>query len=243
MPTRLQIDAARHARKVRDSLAEDIRRMREDAGITRVALAQLAGVHPSSITKIEGGDMLPTLETYARLAAALGADLAARLYPTTGPSLHDRHQVRMAEVVLAVIHPRWGPALEVAVRRPARGWVDLVLHEPAETALVATELESGLHRIEQLIRWSGEKAESLPSASAWGDWSRSGPPAISRLLVVRWTRLNRDVASDARRQLREAYPADPRDALDALTGTAAWPGSALLWARIDRGRTELIAQP
>ena len=187
--------------------------------------------------------MLPTLETYARLAAALGADLAARLYPNTGPRVRDRHQVRMAEVVLASRHPRWGPSPEVAVRRPARGWVDLVLHEPAEAVLVATELESMLRRIEQLLRWSGEKAESLPSASMWGEWSRSGPPSISRLLVVRWTRANRDAASDARRLLRAAYPADPRDALDALTGTVAWPGSALLWARIDRGRAELIARP
>ena len=243
MTTRLQLDAARHAQKVRVTLAEDVRRMREDAGITRVALAQLAGVHPSSITKIEGGDMLPMLETYARLAAALGADLTARLYPTTGPWVRDRHQVRIAEVVLAVVHPRWRPEIEVAVRRPARGWVDLVLHEPAGTALVATELEAGLHRIEQLLRWSGEKAASLPSASAWREWSQSGPPSISRLLVVRWTRANRDAALDARRQLRDAYPADPRDALDALTGTAAWPGAALLWARIDGGRAELLARP
>ncbi len=51
------------------------------------------------------------------------------------------------------------------------------------------------------------------------------PDRVTRLLVVRWTRANRDAASDARRQLREAYPADPRDALDALTGTAAWPGA------------------
>jgi transcriptional regulator with XRE-family HTH domain len=241
--TRLQLDATRHAQKVRETLAEDIRRMREDAGITRVALAQLAGVHPSSITKIEAGDMLPTLEMYARLAAALGADLAARMYPTTGPSVHDRHQVRMAELVVASRHPRWAAAPEVGVRRPARGWIDLVLRDPAESTLLAAELESMLRRIEQLLRWSREKADSLPSASAWGDWSRPGSPSIERLLVVRWTRANRDAASDARRQLREAYPADPRDALEALTGTAAWPGSALLWARIDGSRPELLARP
>jgi hypothetical protein len=195
------------------------------------------------LARIEDGDVRPTLETYVRVAAALGADFAARPYPNTGPRTRDRHQVRMSELVLASRHPRWAAAPEVGVRRPARGWIDLVLRDPAESTLLAAELESMLRRIEQLLRRSREKADSLPSASACGDWSRLGPPSVERLLVVRWTRANRDAASDARRQLREAYPADPRDALESLTGTAAWPGSALLWARIDRGRSELIAQP
>ena len=64
---------------------------------------------------------------------------------------------------------------------------------------------------------------------------------MSRACSSRWTRTNRDVAAAARRLLREAYPADPRDALDAITGTATWPGPALVWARIDRGRAELVA--
>jgi hypothetical protein len=128
--------------------------------------------------------------------------------------------------VIGALHPRWGVTPEVPVRRPVRGWVDLVFADPAEPALIATELESGLHRIEQLIRWSAEKADGIG--------------ATSRLLVVRWTRSNREAAASARRLLREAYPADPRDALEALTGTATWPGSAMLWARIDRGRAELV---
>jgi hypothetical protein len=63
----------------------------------------------------------------------------------------------------------------------------------------------------------------------------------SRLLVVRWTRHNRAAVEAAPRLLREAYPADPRDALEALTGAATWPGPALVWARIDRGRADLVA--
>jgi len=40
-------------------------------------------------------------------------------------------------------------------------------------------------------------------------------------------------AAESRRVLREAYPADPRDALESLSGTATWPGSAMLWGRIE----------
>jgi len=223
----LQLDADQHAASLRRRLAEDIRRLREDAGASRVAVARLADIDASVLTKIEAGTIRPTVETYARIAAALGADLAARVYPQTGPRIRDRHQVRMADVLLGALHPRWQAMPEVAVRRPVRGWIDLALRDPAANLLVATELESELHRVEQLIRWSAEKAAAI----------RAG----SRLLVVRWTRHNRDVVEASRRLLREAYPADPRDALEALTGTTTWPGPALIWARIDRGRSELVA--
>lgn len=212
---------------VRRRLAEDIVRLRTDAGASQRAVARLAGVDQSVVSRVEAGDLNPTLESYARIAAALGADLAARVYPQTGPRIHDRHQVRMAEVVIGALHPRWRVTPEVAVRRPVRGWIDLVLNDPAQQLDVATELESDLRRIEQLIRWSAEKAGAIG--------------ATSRMLVVRWTRANRDVVTNSRRLLREAYPADPRDALASLTGTAAWPGPALLWARIDRGRADLVA--
>lgn len=207
--------------------------MRDDAGCTRAAIAELAGVDPSFITRLEARDIDPTLESYARVAAALGANLATKVYPDTGPSVRDRHQVRAAEALLASLHPRWGATPEVAVRRPVRGWVDVALHDPAGALVVATEIESLFRRLEQLLRWSQEKAEALPSSSAWPAWSATGRPAISRLLVVRWTRSNREVARDARRLLATAYPADPRDALDALTGPAAWAGPALLWVRLE----------
>jgi hypothetical protein len=59
---------------------------------------------------------------------------------------------------------------------------------------------------------------------------------VSRLLIVRSTRATRSVAAAFANQLRAAYPAHPADALAAPTGDAAWPGPALVWARIDAGR-------
>ncbi len=239
--TRLQLDADRRSAAIRRALAEDLTRLREDAGITRSAVARVAGVDPSMISRVEAGTVDPTLETYARLAASLGADFTSRIYPHSGPMIRDRHQVRMAELVLASAHVRWHPTPEVAVRHPVRGWIDLALHDPVSRALVAVELESGLRRIEQLIRWSGEKANALASSSMWQAWHEAGgSPQVSRLLVVRWTRANRDAASAARRVLADAYPADPRDALEALTTTTTWPGSALVWARIDAGQARLV---
>lgn len=231
--TLLQRDADTRARALRSALATDLRRMREDTGITQAALAHVAGLAPSTVSMIETGRRTPTLEVYARVAAALGADLSARIFPNTGPAVRDRLSVPMTELLLSACGPRWQAAAEVAVRRPARGWIDQVLWEPVAALLVATEIESMLRRVEQQLRWSGEKAASLPSSDQWTGWTRAGEPQISRLLVVRWTRTNRDVAIAARRQLAEVYPADPRDALDALAGMSAWPGAALVWARLD----------
>jgi len=232
--TALQIEADAHADALRRHIAQDLRRLREDGGATKAAVAALAGVDRSVVSRMEAGTLDPTLETYCRLAAALNADLTCRVYPNAGLRIRDRHQVRIEELLLGVLHGRWRPTPEAVVRRPVRGWVDLALHDPLARVLVATELESALRRLEQLIRWSEEKARALVSNPGWAAWSAGGgPPEISRLLIVRSTRENRAIAADARRLLREAYPADPRDALDALTGTAAWPGAALLWARID----------
>lgn len=170
----------------------------------------------------------PSLETYARVAAVLGADLSVRLYPNTGPAIRDRHQAPILEALLTMLHGRWRAYPEIAVRQPSRGWIDVGLYDARGQIIVATEIQSELRRLEQLIRWSADKAASLPS---WDGWSRlSEAPVVSQLLIVRDTRTTRTVTHEFRRTLRAAYPADPEDAIAALTGVDMWPGPALLWA-------------
>jgi transcriptional regulator with XRE-family HTH domain len=218
---------------------EDLDRASRDAGITGRELARASGVDPGYVARILQGTERPTIDTYARLAEPLGLDLAARLYPNTGPLIRDRHQGRMLELLLDGLSARWTAYAEVAVRRPGRGWIDFVLHEPNDRLLVAGELESELRRLEQQIRWQAAKADSLPS---WEGYHRLGDePAISRLLVVRRTRATRMVAAEFARQLRLAYPAHPDDALAALQGTAPWPGAALVWVALDRGRPRFVS--
>lgn len=213
-------------------------RLRQDAGVSQAELARAAGVDASFLRRIEERRANPSIETYQRLVVPLGAELTGRLYPTTGATIHDRHQARILEALLGELHPRWVPNGEVRVRRPSSGWVDVALHEPREQLLIAGEIESLLKRIEQLLRWSREKADSLPS---WDGWSRlSAVSTISQLLIVRWTRANRGVARDFAHQLQLAYPAHPADALAALTGTNSWPGAALIWARDDKGSVRFV---
>ena len=162
-----------------------------------------------------------------------------KLFPNTGALVRDRFAAPMLEHLLDVRHPRWDPFTEVGVRRPSRGWIDLVLHEPRERVLLASELQSELRRLEQLVRWHAAKADSLPS---WEGFAHLGDePRIGRLLVVRRTRATRRVAAEFARQLRLAYPAHPDDAIVALTGTAQWPGDALVWMALEKGAARLLA--
>lgn len=191
MPSSESEAAIRRAvRRRHQGLATDLVNLRRDAGVSRTRLAAEAGVDRRYLDRIEAGEAQPSMETYQRLAAALGADLSTRLYPNTGPTLRDRHQAPMLELLLTTCHPRWVRYTEVGVSRPARGWVDAVLAEPREHVAVASELQSDLRRLEQLVRWQAMKAESLPS---WEGWGMLGEvePTVSRLLVVRRTRSTR----------------------------------------------------
>jgi transcriptional regulator with XRE-family HTH domain len=226
--------AIRHAK-----LVENLVQIREDAAISRSRLAREAGVDRKYLDRIEAGGMRPTIELYQRLALALGADLSTRLYPNTGPAIRDRHQARILELTLQAAHRRWVRYAEVAVRNPAKGWIDLVLHDPIERVVVATEIQSELRRLEQLVRWSSDKADSLPS---WDGWRHLYPePVTSRLLIVRRTRATLAVAREFARQLRVSYPAHPDDAIAALAGTAPWPGPALVWVVLEGARSRFAS--
>ena len=88
---------AQASRRVRVAAGADVVQQRTDAGVKRAVLARAAGVDPSYLGRIEAGTASPSIDTYARLAAALGSDLSVRLYPNTGPTIRDRHQARIAE--------------------------------------------------------------------------------------------------------------------------------------------------
>lgn len=232
--------ARRTADRVHRELGEDARRLREDVGLSRRVIAEAAGVDHAFLGRIEEGRAHASLDTHARLAGALGASLGAHLYPNTGPALRDRHQARILEWLLTQLHSRWQPYLEVAVRQPARGWIDVVLHDPKDASVVAVEIQSQLRRLEQLIRWSAEKATALPS---WEGFAQLGPVGTpSRLLLVRSTRATRQVGRDFARQLETAYPAHPADALSALAGTKPWPGPALIWVDLRPDAVRLLAR-
>ncbi len=172
-----------------------------------------------------------------RLGAVLGADLSIRYFPATGPRIRDRHQLAMAEALLPLVRATWHARPEVAVYRPVRGVIDLVLDHRTQAVSVATELQSQLRRVEQQVRWANQKADALAGLPELEDRS------VSRLLIVRNTHAMREVVRAAEATLEAAYPADTEHAVAALRGSADWPGPALTWMRIDGGRATLLDGP
>ena len=241
--TAVQRAGRRRAIEMRRSLAESLRRLREDAGLSQAAVAVAAGIDRSHLTRIEAGDRDPGYEALSAIAAVLGADVSLRLYPTTGPRIHDRFQAPMEECVVRGLHPRWIPSPEVVVIKPARGVIDLVLGERVERLLVASEFHSQVRRLEQQVRWHREKELSLASSDVWRFAAADGPPATSRLLVLRSTTELRELASSFEATLRATYPARASDVVDALTGTAPWPGAGIAWVRLSGSTAELLPGP
>jgi transcriptional regulator with XRE-family HTH domain len=219
-------------------LGAEIRRLREDAGLTRAALGRAAGVDPAFLGRIEDAEREPSISTTIALSIALGTDLRIRLFPNDGPRLRDRRQSLMIEVLIASLDGRWVAHPEAPVLHPVRGVVDVALHDRDANALVVVEAESGLHRQEQHLRWSAQKAEAVRRDPRWADAS----PTLSRLLLLRSTSANRALARQVPATLAAAFPGPQVGALESLTGRAAWPGSSLIWVSVETGRARLLAR-
>jgi transcriptional regulator with XRE-family HTH domain len=224
-------------RELLRGLGTEMRRMREDAGRSQAAVSRASGISQGHVSAMEAGTARPSLETILAIAAALGCDLSVRMFPGTGPRIRDRIQVAMSEALLASLHPRWRAQPEVPIYRPVRGVIDLVLADAAAHLVVPTELQSELRRVEQQIRWSVQKADALASMPEFaGD-------RVSRLLVVRNTAAMRETVRAAAQTLAAAYPARASDAIAALTADRPWPGSALIWANVERGEARILEGP
>ena len=233
-------EAQRRLRALRRSIGADVARLRTDAPSSIAHLAEVAGLDRSFVGRIEGGLATPSLDTLTALAIALGADLSVRFYPGTGPRLTDRHQARMIETLLRSLAPVWTAHLEVPVSRPVRGVIDVVFERSQPLLLIAAEAYSSVARLEQQIRWSTEKAASIGSSPLVG--TRPGW-TVSRLLILRSTVANRDLARLFAATLRAAYPAPTRAAVRSLIGGEPWPGDAMIWIRIDSDHLELLDGP
>ena len=218
----------------------DLERMRIDSGISRRRLAEAAGVDAGYLTQVIAGRRQPSVALLVALGRPLGADISIRAFPTTGPAIRDRVQASIGEELARIAHRGWRRSVEVRVTRPARGFIDLVFDRSRPAEIVATEIQSRIDRLEQIIRWSQEKARSLPSSDLWT--VVEGEPTIHRLLVVRSTTATREIARRFETTLRAAYPTRTTDVFASLTEGAPWPGPGILWADV-RGVVRILDRP
>jgi transcriptional regulator with XRE-family HTH domain len=218
----------------------DFDRTRRDGGVSLRRLSAACGVSQPHLSQVFAAERQPSISVLTAIATALGGDLSIRFFPTTGPVIHDRVQARIVEELIRIASPSWDAALEVAVHRPARGYIDIVFDSPPLATIVATEIESRIDRLEQQLRWAQEKASSLPSAQLW---PYLGDRATSRLLVLRSTATTRELARRFEATLQAAYPARSTDVYESLTTGQSWPGHGILWADVRGDVVRILDRP
>lgn len=241
--TSIEREVRRRAPAFDVRLGADVQRLRSEAGVTFAELSRAVGIDASHLSRIERGVAAPSVDLLLRISVALGADLSVRFYPGSGPRLRDRFQAPMVDSLIRSLDPRWIARPEVPILSPARGVIDVVLDDRRESVTVATESCSDITRLEQLVRWSNEKADGLArqrSEAAPGERERS----VDRLLLVRSTARNREIARRYAATLAAAYPARTHDVVRALTTPGArWPGSGVVWMGLDSGVATLMSFP
>jgi transcriptional regulator with XRE-family HTH domain len=238
----IERSAARHARETRTRLATDLRMVREDACLSLSRLASVSGLAKSYVHAIESGRIEPSWDAVSRLATVLGGVLWVRYYPGTGPLVRDHIQAAIISAFLGILDERWRPRPEVAVYRPVRGVIDLVLDSADDHITIACEAQSELRRLEQQIRWSRAKADALWASHDLGS-AGGGSIRVGRLLLLRSTPRTRAAVAEYADLVAAAYPASTIDAYHALIGNGQWPGDALLWCRVDGGRATVLERP
>ena len=91
-------------------VAATLRRARAQAGLSQTELARRAGTSQATISAYESGRKVPSIETFARLLAATGSQLAVVEAPARRPS---REELQRNGRVLAEV-------LELAQALPGR---------------------------------------------------------------------------------------------------------------------------
>lgn len=227
-----------HARRTRElhwRIGRQVAELREDAGVSVAGLARCAGIHRAYLGRIESGAARPSLDRLTAISTCLGADLSVRFYPAAGPRLHDRFQARMIDALIRRLGPAWRSRPEVPVPA-ARGVIDLVLTRALDHSTIACECHSEVRRLEAVLRRAAEKSEALRGSAEFDG-------SVSTLLLLRSTEATRRIAVDFEATLAAAFPGRTADALAALSGNAAWPGSAIVWANVQGGRAVILDGP
>lgn len=187
-----------------DRAIDDIRQARVGAGMSQRALAGRAGISRPRVSRIERkGEPDVPARLLARMAVAVGLDLAIRTYPGAGPTLDDA-QRRLLARLRARLGAGWEWQYEVPlpVFDDPRAW-DAVATCAATNIVVCIEAETRIEDVQAMLRRQRRK--------------RLDGGASRVVLLVADTRHNREVVGAEPGELRAAFPIGSRHALAALT--------------------------
>jgi transcriptional regulator with XRE-family HTH domain len=185
------IIAAWHAFGVRDvEFGRAVRALRRRRGWRQIDLADRAGLHRSTVSLLERGELrLQSVQAIRRCLAPLGA--TAEVMPRwRGPALErlldERHALLQAAWKLRL--GRWGWLVDAEAsfnRYGERGRVDLLASHSTARALLVVEIKTELVNLQELLGTLDVKARLGPILARERRWPR--PATVVRVLIVRDT--------------------------------------------------------
>jgi hypothetical protein len=171
-------------------------------------------VTQTDVSRIERGARLDltTFSELAGMAAVLGLELGANLYPAGEPIRDKGHQASIGRF-RAVLGAAWRVAAEVPLPLPGdrRAW-DLLLRIPGQ--LVGVEAETRLRDIQAFVRRIRQRE------------LEGGADAI--LIVLAESAVNRRLLPQLLEALGPKYATPPRTILRALREGRPLPGSGVV---------------
>jgi transcriptional regulator with XRE-family HTH domain len=209
----------RELRRTAFRFAEDFRELRLRIGVSQRAVAEAIGVDPSVINRLERADPSVGPVIRARACAVLGADFRMQFYRERSALIYDAAHARLVDRVVAMVGRGWRTELELAL--PGRRSVDAGFF--SRHAIVLTEVESRLRRLEEIQRELQSKRESVIDT-----FGRERP--IHVVLALPPTHHHRTLVREHPALIRTAFPASSAQIRAALADAALpFPGDGILW--------------
>jgi transcriptional regulator with XRE-family HTH domain len=186
---------------------------RADRGLTQAAVAAAVGVDRSWISRIERGKAADLgIVTAAELLSAVGLELSARAFPSSGPLRDSAHAALLARL-RDELHPSlaWAVEVPLPIVGDLRAWDAIV---SGGGWLCGVEAETRPHDIQAL-----QRRIALKQRDGQADFV---------VLLLSGTRHNRSLLRDHGDQLYGGFPVGGRVALDRLRSGADPGGNAII---------------
>jgi transcriptional regulator with XRE-family HTH domain len=133
----------------------ELRSSRLDAGLTQREVADLIGVAPSNLWRLEAGQVSDvTVERLSEIASVLGYEISLGLHPVGDP-VRDKGQLAIGRRFEELLSDKWQVTDETLLPGAGdlRAWDKLLrLRESRPPHLVGVDIETRVHDVQALVR-------------------------------------------------------------------------------------------
>lgn len=227
-----------------------LRAVRHRRGLRQEDVGRLAGVHRSTISRLERGHF-HALSWRAITAVGAALDVRVELLPRYRGGeldrlLNARHSALHESVARFLVRwPGWEAVPEVSFSiYGERGVIDILAYHATGRAVLVIELKTVIVDVQELVGTFDRKRRLALRIARERGWDAR---IVGGWVIVEGTRTNRRRIVGHRQMLRSAFPADGRvirawlaEPSAGVSGLSTWPVTVTRGAA--RGRQRIAAQ-